>query len=112
MKIICVPKHDQALNRLEFDENIEGDLIEISITEQVHSKLENIGFFDSINRLAGSNIDNFEDESITDKKILQKLMDSDVLDEKRYDTLGLEVKKIKNLFEEALKYQTGIFFYF
>ncbi|WP_150309388.1 hypothetical protein [Arcticibacter tournemirensis] len=108
-----MPKNEEALHRLDFNQNIEGDLIEMSIDDTIYSNLENTSFFETINRLTGANIDKFEDESITDKEALEKVVSSEIFNEKRYDhSLYSIVRNIKALFEEALKCQTGIFFYF
>ncbi len=113
MEIICVPKDQDSLKRLDFDETIDGDLMEMFIKEKDYYQLEQTGIFSSVNTLIGSNIDNFEDERITDLLHLEKIMKSGLLDEERYDkTLTSIIEELKNFFQEALERRTGIFFYF
>ncbi|UUM26412.1 hypothetical protein NQU59_11975 [Acinetobacter colistiniresistens] len=42
MKTICAPISEQAKLRLDFDENIEGDLIELNISQSDYEALEKL----------------------------------------------------------------------
>lgn len=113
MKTICVPKDKDALKRLDFDEAIDRDLMEMSIMEEDYHELARTGVFNSVNELIGSNIDEFEDEGITDLVHLEKVIKSGLLDKERYDQTHTPIiEELKNFFQEALKRQTGVFFYF
>lgn len=112
MKTICVPKDFAALNRLDHDENHTEDLIEVILTNHVLEQLLALGFFDAINKLIGSIIDDFENESITDPAMIKRVVKSDVFDHFNDKTLLKTAQAIKVLFVEALNRKTGIHFYF
>lgn len=81
--------------------------------DDVFDELSKLGFFQVINEFAHSNINNFEDDVITEEIYLNNILNSDVFCEKKYDAEIFKViKKIEELFFRALKYKTGIFFYF
>ncbi|HWW43096.1 hypothetical protein [Pedobacter sp.] len=113
MKTICVPKDSIAQTHLDFDESQPGELIELSMEDETVNQLLMLGFFDSINKLTHSNIDNFEDESITAKHQLMKVLDSNLFDKKSYDQeLHQVIDDIKDLFNMAIASSTGVYFYF
>ncbi|WP_316837041.1 hypothetical protein [Pedobacter nutrimenti] len=113
MKTICVPKDSIAQTHLDFGESQPGELIELSIEDKTINNLLRFGFFDSINKLANSNIDNFEDESITEKHQLMKVLNSSLFNKKLYDEeLHQVVDVIRDLFNKAIVYGTGVYFYF
>lgn len=113
MKTISVPKNNEALDRLDYNKTEEGDLFEVFLGDDVFDELSKLGFFQVINKIAHSNIDNFEDEVITEEIYLNNILNSDIFSEKKYDAeIFKVVKKIEELFFRALKYKTGIFFYF
>lgn len=113
MKIITVPKNLEALDRLNYDQSKKDDLFEIYLEKDIFCKLFNIGFFDAINTLANVNIDDFEDDSVVGESCLKNVLNSDIFHWQKYDkeTFGI-IKKIEALFAEALKCNTGVFFYF
>ncbi|HDL8787539.1 TPA: hypothetical protein PXS75_002325, partial [Yersinia enterocolitica] len=49
MKSITVPVSTEAMNRLDFDECIAGDLIEMNLDEPEFEKIWNSGVFDKLN---------------------------------------------------------------
>ncbi|HTD40296.1 MAG TPA: hypothetical protein VK671_06720 [Mucilaginibacter sp.] len=113
MKSICVPVDEAALSRLDYDQNIPGDLIEISLNNEDFKKLWEKGFFHNINIQTNSTIDDFEDEHILDVGQLNKVTNSGLFESKGYDEEIFKVVcEIKGLFDEALKRKTGIHFYF
>jgi hypothetical protein len=113
MKTICVPKDSEAQAHLNLDESQPGELIELIIDDDTISKLWEVGFFDSINRLAHSNIDKFEDESIIEKEQLMKVINSNLFDQDLYDVhLYSFIGNIGDLFKKAIRYNTGVYFYF
>lgn len=110
MKTISVPISKDAMYRLDSDECILGDLEELSVSEEEFLALSKTGVFEEFNSTLNKLIDEYEDESIqgqteleTALKILQKLFATT-----NFDTL----KKIIHLNEMAMKYNTGMFFYF
>lgn len=112
MKTICVTKDLAALNRLDDDANHPEDLIEVNLTNHVFGQLWTLGFFDAINKLTGSIIDDFENESITDAATIKKVVESDAFDNFSDKNLEKTAQAIKLLFAEALNRKTGIHFYF
>lgn len=57
MKLICVPLTQAAMKRLDYNENIEGDLMELNLLQEDYEILENIGYFDNLNKQLGLMID-------------------------------------------------------
>lgn len=113
MKIICVPKDKSALLRLDYDLSESDDLIEVYLDSNTLMKLFEFKFFQKINDVADSNIDDFEDEKILGAKELNKVLDSGVFELNDYnDSLKEVILKIENLFRQALYLDTGVFFFF
>jgi len=113
MKFICVPLNQDAQKRLDFDECKDGDLLKITFDDETFYKLWDAGFFAHINHITGTNIDNFEDDSITDQKLLKRVLESTLFEKFiSNEALAPSVKSIKNLFIEAESLNTGVFFYF
>ena len=112
MKAICVPKDFAALNRLDCDVNNPKDLMEVILNNHVFELLWKTGFFDAINKLTGSIIDDFEDERITDSGMLKKVLESDIFNDFTDNNLRETAQAIRQLFVEALNRKTGIHFYF
>jgi len=113
MKIICVPKNKEALDRLNYDRIVEGDLFEISLDRSIFLELDRIGFFQIINILGDSNIDDFEDDSVFGEADLKNVLHSDIFRRQKYNLeIFKVVKKIEELFIKALECKTGVFFYF
>lgn len=112
-KIITVPKDELALKALEYDNANSDQLYEMSLSEVQFRSLWEIGIFDSINKIANANIDNFEDEQITDIVKLNKVILSGIFDANFSDTeVDQAIKKIKELFLKSIQCNTGVFFYF
>ncbi len=113
MKNICVPKDPEALHRLDYNQNISGDLLEVNLDDQDFEKLWQSDFFTSINVLTNSIIDIFEDEHIVEAEKLETVINSDLFENSKYDeNIFKIVGEIKELFKEALQRKTGIHFYF
>ena len=113
MKNICVPKDQEALHRLDHNQNISGDLLEVNLDDQDFEKLWQSDFFTSINVLTNSIIDIFEDEHIVEAEKLKNVINSHLFENGKYDEdIFKIVGEIKKLFKEALQRKTGIHFYF
>jgi len=113
MKTITVPKDSIAQNRLNYDSCDSTELIELNLETNILSKLFAIGFFNSINQLTNSMIDDFEDQEIVQEELLNKVINSDLFDRDKYDTELNEIAcRIKELFTEAYNRKTGIYFFF
>lgn len=113
MKTICVPKNKEGESALNFDEATPQQLIELNLPDTQFYSLWGQGFFDEINNLSGSAIDDFEDEKIYEKHKLERVFNSKIFDGKTPDKeLNDIINKIKNLFYEAISRDTSIHFYF
>ncbi|MFX1705970.1 hypothetical protein PV783_18530 [Chitinophaga sp. CC14] len=107
-KTIVVPKNKDAEIALDYDRATPEQLIEMTLDETMFKELWEAGIFDRINNIAGVNIDIYEDEYIAEIEKLEKVLASDIFTANLIDS----VKRIKSLFEEAVKRETGIYFYF
>ena len=112
-KNIIIPKNQESMMMLyENRELNSAELIVFSIPVQDLQLLFKCGFFDEINKEVKALIDDYEEEEIIDKgKIIQlKKVVEDFYSESPI------VKYYMNNFVElanyALKFNTGIFFYF
>lgn len=103
-KIIFVPKDKEAEYALDIDSAVPEQLVEFELTNEEFDELWNSGVFSLINKISGGNIDDFEDEHITDLNIIGK-----VLDELKKNRINSDIVR---MFELALKYRTSIHFYF
>ncbi len=113
MKTICVPKTQLAQTRLNFDECEQEDLMELHLNKNTFDLIWHIGFFKTINKLTNSLIDDFEDESITNKTELLKVLNSNLFNKNLYDSsLYPAIDGIKDLFNKAVDFGTGVYFYF
>lgn len=109
MRIIVVPFDAEALQRLDFDQSLPGDLEELQLTEEVFDSLADSGVLDSLNATLGVMIDVYEDESI--EGLPQLFLTLDILSE-AYSRTKLEViLKVMHLCRRAIERNTGIFFY-
>ena len=105
MKYITVPINKEAMIRLDYDQNIEGDLVEITITEEELDSLWKL--FLKLNLLLDIHIDDYETEEVTDYKKLLEMKEILIANNTDYLT-----EKILHLIELAIDYKTGIFFFF
>ncbi|OQP57955.1 hypothetical protein A3860_39565 [Niastella vici] len=112
-KIITVPKNQLALKALDYDSATADQLYEISLSESQFKDLWDTGIFDRINEMANVNIDYFEDEQITNKAILEKIISNGVFEVNFSDiSINETVKEVKGLFMKAIQCETGVFFFF
>lgn len=107
-KTIVVPKDREAQIALNYDTATPVQLMELSLSQTEFKDLLKTGFFDLINKIAGVNIDDYEDERIEDKEKLEKVLESGIF---MTNSTG-KVAQIRALFEEAVSRGTGIYFYF
>lgn len=110
MKYISVPVNTSAMERLDFDGCVDGDLIELTLDEDNYANLLKSNVINQLNNELGINIDDYEDEKITNlnklitaKKIIQNLIISN-----NSEVLIQLLTQVDN----AIKYKTGLFFYF
>jgi hypothetical protein len=69
---IIVPKHEAAMNALNYNEANEDDLIELELNKTEFDELDNTGIFQQINNTCGTLIDEYEDESVTSIEDLKR----------------------------------------
>ncbi len=112
-RYITVPKDKKAEKSLDYDEAANEQLLEILIEEEDFTKLCQMNLFSTINEINNSNIDDFEDEVINNSyQMIQTIKHL----QNKFKLLNDETKdlvdRIINLFEEAVKRKTGIYFFF
>ena len=107
MKYITVPINKEAMIRLDYDQNIEGDLVEIIVTDEEVLSLWRRGLFAKLNSQLDILIDDYEWEEVTDYKKLLEMKEILIANNTDYLT-----EKILHLVEFAIEYKTGIFFCF
>lgn len=110
MKCISVPTSQEAMSRLDFDECIDGDLIDVNITDDRYQTLVELGLIHSLNDLFEITIDEFEDEKIVG---IDDLTQARLLIENNFNPGENEsVSILLSQVIKAAKYETGVFFYF
>lgn len=110
MKTISVPVTVEAMNRLDFDACLPGDLEEIFLSEDEFSTLVKTGAIEKINSTLGILIDEYEDEKIQGISELQTSLN--IFQEALKTTNTEIINKILKLNQSAIKHDTGLFFYF
>lgn len=112
-RLIVVPKDKNAMEELDYDRATPDQLFTIEIEEDSFNTLWNSGFFQVMNNITGLNIDIYEDESITDIEALTNVLSSNVFN---LDFPNMEIVKIvgdiKEAFQKAIFYGTGVFLFF
>lgn len=110
MKKICVPTTLGAMSRLDTDTCLDGDLVEVELTQIEFDRLWESGFIDALNNDLGLMIDDFEDEFIAYENVDEAVeILSSYLKKISKDICFLRMKR---LFELANDKNTGIYFYF
>jgi nitrate reductase beta subunit len=110
MKTISVPLSSEAMERLDLDECLLGDLEELQLPEEHYAKLLQSGVIEKINSSLGKLIDENEDESIQGN--IELTTSLNILTN-AYEHTEFEIlEKIITLNKLALKSKTGLFFYF
>ena len=113
-KCITVPKTKEAEEKLNFNTALPGELLEyIFNTNKEFYNLFETSIYDEINQQCNSMIDDFESDELKSKESLKKCLN--ILNEniKNSSLENVEViKKIIILTEEAIKRDTGLYFFF
>ncbi|MDM1045977.1 hypothetical protein HX004_08580 [Myroides sp. 1354] len=104
-KVITVPKDQAAQDALNYDYAASEQLIELELTKEEFEELWNDDVFTAINRITGSNIDDFEDEHIMDLQVIEHVWNE-------LKTNQIAPTNILQMFELALIHKTSIHFYF
>lgn len=112
-RIVIVPKDKNAGYALDYNEATKDQLIEFVLEEDKMHLLFKAGVFELINNIGNIIIDDYEDDHIAGKEKLQKVrMALEVFNQKTDIVVKPLVKKLVSLFEEAIKRDTGVYFYF
>ncbi|NBB18478.1 hypothetical protein GVN20_03835 [Runella sp. CRIBMP] len=110
---IIVPIDKNAEQALDYNKATEEQLIESSLTPDEFVLLESLGIFQLINEEGSSNIDDYEDDFVSEEEAIKKVIKALRLKEATLDKDLLPlVAKIRTLFEKALIRGTGVYFYF
>ncbi|WP_312332269.1 hypothetical protein [Sphingobacterium sp.] len=111
-RYIVTPKDKRAEELLDFNEAGDHDLIQLVLSESQFYQLDACGVFSDLNNMLGCLIDDFEDEAITDKQQLEKGLKYLKNLRPKDDRTQKLMEEIICLFEEAVKRQTGVYFFF
>ncbi len=112
LKYITVPLNTQAAIDLDYDQAKPEDLLEICINEEYFELLNN-ELFMPINEICNVLIDNHEDECVSGIEKLELVLDIIIAkeSERKNDAIP-QLGEIKILVSEAIKRDTGIYFFF
>ena len=111
MKVITVPKSIEAQKLLDLDQCPSELLDETYLSQEQFDLLWKVNFFSEINHICGVNIDDFEDEEITNKASIKNAI-AFIQSQKWLEEISEIVLKIEKLFQNAKKYNTSVHFYF
>lgn len=112
-RIIIVPKDKVAQEALDFDKATNEQLIELPIEEEEFLCMYKTGIIELINIEGSANVDDFEDDSVTGKVNLSRVIKTLSLKESLGNHVQIRlIQKLANLFREALDRDTGVYFYF
>ncbi|MWP62468.1 hypothetical protein [Gilliamella sp. Pas-s25] len=98
------------MKRLDFDDCLDGDLIELTLDEDNYANLLKSNVINQLNNALGINIDDYEDEKIIN---IDKLITAKYIIENSIISNNSKVLiQLLNQVDNAIKYKTGLFFYF
>lgn len=107
---ISVPVNQDAMKRLDYDECIQGDLVEYTPTESEYEQLFKSGLIEALNNATGSMIDHSEDAVISIQH-LEKA--KQIIKQISTDNPNQPIfTQVYEMTEQAQLYNTGVFFYF
>lgn len=110
MKTISVPTSLLAAQRLDLGQEQEADTLDVVLSKQEFDVLFSSGFIEQVNELANVNIDDYEDELISDPLGLKACEELSV---EFFERSRLEVfSKIAAQVKFALKTGTSLHFFF
>ena len=112
MKTIVVPKDLKAMCKLQASIEYEDKnlLNEYVFDDCIIYDLWNLHIFDRINMIANTIIDDYEEEEITDISKIKEVIEYLKGVQKKLDSPNIGF--LLNIFIEANKRGTGVFFYF
>lgn len=108
MKCIVVPTTAEAMERLDQDQCLPGDLLEWKLSAQDYAALCDRGVFSALNQALGILIDDYEDAAIQGQAALTLALAtvSPIVGEAALGQQWVQLNRT------ALAYNTGLFFYF
>jgi len=110
MKTISVPLSEDAMHRLDLNECLPSDLEELFLSEEEFSELSKTGVIEEINKTLSKLIDVYEDDKIQGRAELESTLK--IFQKYLITTNSDTLRKLTHLNEIAMKYNTGMFFYF
>lgn len=110
MKTISVPLSEDAMHRLDLNECLPSDLEELFLSEEEFSELSKTGVIEEINKTLSKLIDVYEDDKIQGRAELESTLK--IFQQYLITTNSDTLRKLTHLNEIAMKYNTGMFFYF
>lgn len=110
MKCITVPVNKDAMIRLDYDECIKGDLIELYLDSMDFDKLWASGVLKKLNDSLHIMIDDYESEEIigNDNLLRAQQIVREIINQHHSQVLN----KLLILIDQAIECKTGIFFFF
>ena len=108
-KWIVVPTSKAAMQRLDLDQCLPGDLEELALSPEQWALLSRSDLLPSLNRALGSLIDDYEDASIQGQAALATALSILTRTATAEDEL---IHRLIALNRLALERDTGLFFYF
>ncbi|MCE4056098.1 hypothetical protein [Pseudomonas sp. Au-Pse12] len=108
-KWIVVPTSKAAMQRLDLDQCLPGDLEELALSPEQWAALSGSDLLPSLNRALGTLIDDYEDASIQGQAALATALSILTRAAPAHDGL---IHKLIALNRLALERDTGLFFYF
>ncbi|ABX87560.1 MULTISPECIES: hypothetical protein [Yersinia pseudotuberculosis complex] len=98
------------MSRLDFDKCIDGDVIDLNITDEQYRSLVELGLIRLMNDLFDICIDEFEDEKIVgvDSLTQARLLIENDFHPSENEAVNLLLSQVN----KATEYETGLFFYF
>jgi len=114
-RVITVPKDRQAEEMLDFDIAKQEELIELVLSEEEFSFLDRNGIIDLINNKGNTLIEDFEDDSVKGIENLLEVIKALRFKLNEFSKKSSQSQLIQNiliLLEEALKSNTGVYFFF
>ena len=114
MKQIIVPLSAEAMKKLDYDQANDNELYVFKLSEQEVNLLFEKNFFDEINEIIDTYIDDYEDEKIIDLRKLIFL--KNFLQDNSHQALAdIPLRIYQNILfltQLAISKQTGLFFFF
>ena len=114
MKQIIVPLSAEAMKKLDYDQADDDELYIVKLSEQEVDLLFEKNFFNRINEIIDTYIDDYEYEEIIDlrKLVILKNFLQDTSNQEWADIPPKIYQNILFLIKLAIAKQTGLFFFF